>query len=196
MSNWSGTGTPISTGLVVTLSEAQSHLRVDGSDEDALISALIATAQQEIENETGRKLLTQTLELWLDDWPAGDAIELPYPPLASVTSVKYYDTANVEATLANSAYYVDTHSAPGRIVLNYGQDWPATTLRPANGVCVTYVAGWLVVSDVPPQLVAAVKLLVAWLYENRGDGSAQSPDRWPLAITWLCGRWRVRKGFA
>lgn len=180
----------------VSLDEAKLHLRVDGTAEDTLITSLIAAARQEIEFETGRALMTQTWDYWLDGWPCGGVLALPLPPLQSVTSIKYFDTANAEATLASSSYYVDVGSTPGRVVLNYGQAWPATMLRPANGVCVRFVAGFGNSAAVPAKLTLALKVLLAWLYENRGDGSAQSPELWPSAVRWLCDEHRVRRGFA
>lgn len=184
------------TAEPVSLADVKLHLRVDSTDEDALILALIAAARRQIEAETGRALLTQTWELWLDAWPAGDVLEIPLPPLASVSSIKYYDTADTEATLSAATYYVDAKSEPGRVALADGQAWPTTTLRPINGVCVTFVAGWTAQGSIPTDLLAALKLLTAWLYENRGDGSAQSPERWPRAVEWLCSPHRVRPGFA
>jgi hypothetical protein len=37
----------------LTLSEAKTHLRVDGEDEDALISSLITASREVVENYTG-----------------------------------------------------------------------------------------------------------------------------------------------
>ena len=48
----------------VTLEEARLHLRVDHTDEDALIGSLIIAARELAEHETGRVFST--------DWPAGD----------------------------------------------------------------------------------------------------------------------------
>ena len=38
-------------------------------------------------------------------------------------------------------YFVDTKSELGRGSLAYGKTWPTTTLRPTNGVVVTFTAG-------------------------------------------------------
>ena len=48
----------------VTLEEARLHLRVDHTDEDALIGSIILAARELAEHETGRVFST--------DWPAGD----------------------------------------------------------------------------------------------------------------------------
>jgi len=81
--------------------------------------------------------------------------------------IKYYDTDNVVAYLDGSNYFFDTKSEPGRIYLAYGKSWPGDTLRPASGVCVTYIAGYGAASDVPKKIKQAMLLLIGHLYENR-----------------------------
>ena len=82
----------------VTLEELKDHLRVDSVDEDALLTGLLAAAREWCEGFQNRAYITQTLQLWLDEWPAGNAIVLPRPPLQSVASVKYYGTDDTEYT--------------------------------------------------------------------------------------------------
>src|SRR5690242_18760477 len=53
----------------VSLAEAKAFARIDGSDEDALVGALIAAARLHVESLTGRALITQTWRLVL---PCGD----------------------------------------------------------------------------------------------------------------------------
>jgi uncharacterized phiE125 gp8 family phage protein len=143
------------------------------SIEDTLITAYIKAAREWCENFQNRSYITQTWELWLDEFPDNSYLELPLPPLASVTSVKYYDTANTEYTLSAASYFVDTKSEPGGISLTYGYSWPSTTLRPINGVCVTFVAGYGASgSYVPFKAMAAMYLLIGDYYANREAGKA------------------------
>lgn len=151
----------------VTLAEAKSHLRVDTTDDDDIITALIQAAREWCEEFQNRSYLEQTWQLWLDAWPDDDEIVLPRPPLQSVTSVKYYDTDDTEYTLDSSNYIVDAYSEPGRIVLAYGKTWPSTTLRPANAVVVEYVAGNSEATSVPQRVKQAILLLVGHWYEHR-----------------------------
>lgn len=152
----------------ISLDEAKKHLRVDITDDDTLIENLIASARRYCEKFQSRAYITQTWELWLDEWPEENYIEIPLPPLQSVASVKYYDTDGAEHILDASDYFVDMKSEPGRIVLAYGSTWPSTTLRPANGVVVQFNAGYGDSADDVPQTVKqAILLLVGHWYENR-----------------------------
>jgi uncharacterized phiE125 gp8 family phage protein len=151
----------------ISVADAKLHCRVDVVDDDLSIARWIKTARRYVEQISNLALLTQTWELWLDAFPAGGEIELNRSPLASVTHVKYYNDADVESTLASSAYIVDAISEPGRVVLKTGQTWPSTTLRVANGVVVKFVAGWTVADDVPEPIRQALFLLVGYWNENR-----------------------------
>jgi uncharacterized phiE125 gp8 family phage protein len=51
----------------VSLAEAKAFCRIDGTDEDALVSALITAARLHVESITGRALLTQTWRLILQN---------------------------------------------------------------------------------------------------------------------------------
>src|SRR5690348_5785828 len=63
----------------VSLAEAKAFARVDGSDEDALVSALIAAARLHVESLTGRALVTQTWRLVLK-CVSGLVVQLPVVP--------------------------------------------------------------------------------------------------------------------
>jgi len=84
--------------------------------------------------------------------------------------VRYYDTDDTAYFIDAGDYLVDVKSEPGRVCLNYGESWPSTTLRPHNGICVTFVAGYGdAASDVPRNIRQAMLLLIGHLYENRED---------------------------
>lgn len=168
----------------LSLDEVKLHLRLDtGIAEDALLSSLISAARQYCEGFQRRAYITQTWELWLDKFPDIDNIYLPWPPLQSVSSIKYYDTANLEYTLLDSNYYVDTQSQPGRLSLNYGKSWPSTALRPTNGLCITFICGYGdAVEDVPVKALYAMKLLIGHYYENREAVSQSQLYPAPLSV--------------
>lgn len=162
------------TAEPVTLLEAKDHLRVDGADEDALISVLITAARKWCEEYTGRQFVTATWDWTMDSFCP--SFVAPIPPLQSVTSIKYLDTAAVEQTLASSVYRVDAVSEPGRIALDYGQSWPST--HPViNAVTIRFVAGYGAPQAVPEPIRQAMLILIGEMYEQREEslvGTIQS----------------------
>jgi uncharacterized phiE125 gp8 family phage protein len=162
------------------------------SAEDTLISALITVAREWCEKYLNKALITQTWELWLDDWPCEDYIKIPLPPLQSVTYVKYYDTDDVVATMDSGEYFVDVKSEPGRVSLNYSESWPTTTLRPINGVYVEFICGYgATASYVPSRVKQAMLLLIGHLYSNRESTIDKALNEIPFGVKALLGIDRV-----
>jgi hypothetical protein len=148
------------TAEPVSLDALKLHLRIDGSDEDDLLTAFTAAARGTCESFQGRAYVAQTWRVTLDRFPGGGeewtadkefvasadpnaagTIRVPRPPLISVTSIAYVDTDGDSQTLDAADYTVDTASEPGRIVPAYGEDWPSTREQP-GAVTVTFVAGY------------------------------------------------------
>lgn len=176
----------------ISLTEAKAHLRVDGTDHDTLIGALIKSARQYIEEITGRALITQTWDGYLDQFPCQSAIELPCAPLQSVTGVYYTPDGGAEATLAAGNYLVDTHSEPGRIVLTTAGAWPGDSLQPVNGVRVRFMAGYgNAGSNVPEPLRQAMLLLIGQWYDNPNTYEVGPVMATPFAVQALLAPYRM-----
>lgn len=148
----------------VPLELARLHLRVDGTDEDTLISALITAARQYCERFCRKTFPVTTYKLTLDQFPCGaHALEIPYPPLASVSGIVYTDTGGVSQTLSATYYTVDNQSEPGRLTPSWSRVWPIARGH-TNDVAITFIAG----SATCPQTVAqAMLLLIGHWYANR-----------------------------
>jgi uncharacterized phiE125 gp8 family phage protein len=169
----------------VTLAEAKAHLRVDGSDEDDLITALVEAATSAVEEETGRALVTQTWDYAVAQ-PSGK-VYLPLHPVASVSTLTYYDTADSAQTLTVSDYYLFKGPDKAWLEPKDNVDWPEMKDR-ADALTVTFVAGQAV-ADVPQALKQAVLLLVAHWFEHReavGDTSEL-----PLAYGYLTAQHKL-----
>ena len=141
------------------------------SIEDDLLTDLIETARLDVENDSRRQIMTATWDYYLDGWPDGDYIKLPFGNLQSVTSVKYKDSDGDETTMTvTTDYLVETDGAGiGRIVLPYGETWPSFTAYPSNPISVRYVCGWTTRALVPATVKSAIKMRCAKLYKSRGD---------------------------
>ena len=155
------------TSTAISLAEAKAFLRVDSDydDDDTYITSLIDVGTQVVEEFTRRRLITQTYNIFYDEFPP--YIDLQVGEVASVTHVKYYDTDNSLQTLAASNYDVDTKVRPGRIYQSNTGDFPNTYERP-NAVEVEFVVG-SAASDVPAPIVQAMYIVIGRYYENRQD---------------------------
>lgn len=125
----------------VTLAEAKLHLRVETSvtADDELIKSIIVAARKWCESYENKAYMLRTYQLKLDEFE--DYIEIPNPPLVSVSSITYLDSAGATQTLASTVYDVDTAAEPGIVRLAYNQNWPSTYNYP-NSVTINYVAGY------------------------------------------------------
>lgn len=159
----------------LTLSDAKLQVRRDHVDDDDeyLATLLIPAVRERAEQATGRQLMRATWDYTLNAFPCEDWIELPKPPLSSVTSVTYVDANGTTQTLSTSLYTVEAPAGPrgrrGRVILNYGEIWPSTRPQP-NAVTVRFVAGYGTTSDAtPPRLKMGMLLDLGTLFEIRED---------------------------
>jgi uncharacterized phiE125 gp8 family phage protein len=158
----------------VTLDQAKAHLKVDTTDDDALITSLIAAARARAEWHTGRAFVTQSWCLWLDAWPCNGIVEIPLPPLQSVASVTAYAQDDSATVLDAATYQIDTASSPARLVLKPNAS-PPVALRRINAIAVAFTAGYGDASFVPAPVCEAILKIVANFYVNRGDAAAVTP---------------------
>ncbi len=173
----------------LTTAEAKSRLRVDVTDDDTLIDALVNSAVAAIDgpNGIGYALITQTWRKAFDAFPS--VIELPGAPIKSVTSVKYVDGDGATQTLDAGAYRVDLNSDPVRITPVYGTTWP-TTRGVTSAVWVDYVLGEASSTAIAADLVSAVALLTGHWYENREAVSEGDMREVPMAFNSIVARYR------
>ncbi len=172
----------------VTLVEAKLHLRVDFSDDDLLITALIAAARQAAETLTGRQLVTARWKYILDSFPGpslmgvpagktftlpGHAILIPKAPVQSIVSVDYLDMNRTAQTMPSANYATDLACEPARITPIFGQIWPIN-LPEIGAVSVTFDAGYGGAGDVPEGIKSWIKLRVGSLYQNREEVAAMA----------------------
>lgn len=191
----------------VTLSEAKAWLRIDTTDDDAIITILIATARSSAEEFLRRSLITQSWKLTLDLSGAGlnelgegvydlpisalygglpSAIPLPKGPVSGISSVTTYDLSNTSAVFASANYRLD--SSGDRLILGYGAMWPSN-IRPQAGCEIIYVAGYGTSSDVPRPIKTGILIHVASLYEQRG--MCEDAMDLPAGAKQLYGQYRI-----
>lgn len=152
------------------------------SVEDDLLTEIIKTARMDVENDSRRQILTATWDYFLQEWPKGDRIKLPFGNLQSITSIKWKDTDGTETTLtAVTDYLTETNGDQcGFAVLPYGCTWPSNSLYPSNPIAIRFIAGWTTAALIPSTVKSAIKMRCSKLYESRGEdvlGQTVSEDK-------------------
>lgn len=183
---------------VLTTAEAKTHLRVDHSDEDTYIDALIDAATKFAEEFTGRAILSQEWKASYRNWPTWVCgfkfFELPRPKLISVDSVKYYNLSNVLTTLSDS-YYNAEGDYPASVTFTSSFSDPGLSDDRRYPIEIVFTAGYGVTSDdVPEMLVQAIRLMVKHFYEIRMPVLENiNATKVPLSALTLLRHYRFRK---
>lgn len=181
------------------MSEAKAHLRVDHDDEDALISALIASARQYAESICRRVFVTQSWKLVLDAFPSPSAALseanyygqnwsiAPGPILtAKREGVTGYEIIPGVPTLRSveSITYIDTYGTRQTLdpsQYKVGLSSPMGRIVPAYGaswpatrseieaVEVSFTSGYGGAADVPQGIKSWMLIRIATLFENREE---------------------------
>lgn len=175
----------------VSIADLKAQLRIDGTSEDAELSLYITAAREQIEELTGRALITQSWRLTLDQWPgsrrvwwdgvqqgaigdiegahAFNAVQIPRYRLQAIDAIRVFNEDGAASAVSVSDFVVDTEQEPGRLVLRSGAVWPVA-LQTANAVEIDYTAGYGdTQADVPAGLRLAILQMAASAYQHRGD---------------------------
>lgn len=171
------------TSEPITREEAKAQCQVTHDAEDVWFDSLITTARRHVEQITNRTMLTTVRRVTLDGFPC--IIRLWKPPIISVTSITYIDTAGGTQTLSSSDYITSLISVPGRITPAYGLTWPSTQSR-MDAVNVNYTAGYASAALVPQDLKHAMLLLVKHWWEHREAAATGSVKEIEFAVSALC----------
>lgn len=173
--------------LAVDLDDIKIHLRVSHTDEDPYIQSLIQTATQSVEIISMHKMITQTWDLYLDEFPDKDHVEIPWPPLQSVSAIYYTPQGSSKQTWDAGNYVVDNVGIPGQVVLANAATWPSDLLVPVNGVQIQFICGFGDdPGDVDQRARQAIMLLVGHYYENREAVTPNRADLLPQGVHNLC----------
>ena len=180
---------------LISLADAKAQLRVQFDDDDNLITALVLAATDQVQANTQRRYMPQSLQWILQGW--GDHMVLPVAPGGDsqgieITGVTYVDENGATQTLDPSIYWARPHGDTLRLVLQWYQIWPWLGDGPDRVVISFEITEDSVAS---PMAVHACKLLVSHWYENRdavvgvdnrdsstplpfGVEALLSPERW------------------
>jgi uncharacterized phiE125 gp8 family phage protein len=160
----------------VTVAEVKQQLNIadDETAHDDYLSLLIKTCTQQWEYDTQTKTTRETWRYVMEAFPQSDEFYIPYGPIASISSIQYYDVGDDLQTLETVYYSLDgiTGGIPkgnSRVWLNHPYDWPSTYTR-EDAVQVTFVAGYAATATAVPQIFRhAILLLCTFYFEHRGE---------------------------
>jgi len=151
----------------ITNDEVKLYARIDGSSEDNLIDSFIEAVRGATEKFLGRALINQSITVSMDNWPASP-IELPRPPLVSITEVRTVGEDLSESVYSSDNYYARTNPEPGELVIKFEKTDPINTDRYFGGYEIEFIAGYGdTADDVPQAIKLGMIMWVADVYENR-----------------------------
>lgn len=144
---------------VVSLADMKLFLRVDGSDEDTTITALLNAAVVHVSDYTNRHFTADgATNFYLEKWRSAS---LAFGPITRVSAVKYYDRGGSEQTLSSNNWYVQ--QLTDNTTRIYFHDTPDLEEYNATPIKVECYAG----ASASASIKVATKLLVAHWFENR-----------------------------
>jgi uncharacterized phiE125 gp8 family phage protein len=175
------------TASPISLSAAKEQMRVESSDDDAIIQRLIdsAVAFVDVQGALGKAMITQTWGEWLSPNPG--TVYLTLGPVQSVSAIKYYDVdgALQTATLAD----FNVFGTPNRINVSpkSGKAWPVTQTRD-DAIKIEYIIGYGSTSASVPETVRhALMMLVAHWYDMRETSTEKQMYDLPFGFVDMIG---------
>ena len=176
----------------ITKDEARAHLRNEGlTADDDYLDTLITTSRKWVENYLSRALITQT---WVQSWdevPENAVFKLAVNPLINVITFNYYDENGIEQTY--TTFQTDRQSDITILCPNYNTTFPSVQLGKLNCINITFTCGYgSLASDVPSDIKHAIKILLAYFYdENRGGVSMNGVIQPPKIVEYLLTNYRL-----
>lgn len=154
----------------ITYDQASEHLRVDSTDDQAYIEALIPVAREYVEAITGRVTIQSGWRITAESWTSLFSCfyyraRIYRAPLVSVESIKYWDaTTETQLTMDPAAYRVVTGAEPAILQII---DAPPSLMDRPDAIEIEITAGYEDAEAVPAMMKHAIKMMVAHFYEQR-----------------------------
>jgi hypothetical protein len=149
----------------VTLTEAKDWAKIDFTDDDALITLMITAARQDIENYCGVKLVDSSVTAYLNVKCADDEF-FQFP-------------SAIRGMVDESSIVINRLTKGSDDVLQVlDTDYYLSNGLSLNGTGKYRIEYDIVAANIPETLKEAIKMLVAYRYDNRGDQKEQKamPD--------------------
>lgn len=155
---------PADGDAILPLADARVHLNLtaDESFHDAAVVSLRADAINLVEEHSRVSLEARPFKWDVDAF--APSMRLPIRPSQSVDAIAYRDGNGTSVTLVATDWLL----AGGFLNPVYGTRWPPIGAG-RGAVQITFMAGYLTSSAIPPLLMAAVKIAMTAMFEDRGN---------------------------
>ena len=153
----------------VTLAEAKARLKLTSTADDTAITGYIVSAREFAERVSRRSLAQKVYKAYFDRFPSpGTPLRIPAPPLVSVATVKYLDSALVLQTWDSAEYFVAANQEPGLILPKPSNVYPSAAWMP-DSVEVQFMAGAGTERTWWNQVRTSVLNIVVYLFDHPGQ---------------------------
>ena len=186
----------VSTGWLtespISLDDMKTYLRVDGNDEDGLITDLMHAAVTYCQDVSNNAHISTTVTVTFADFPPSGVQALGVPawshlPVRSpAPSITYYDTAGVQQTLADITdirFYAYGNTV---VVLPTSGEWPSDYDRTGpHPIVLTYTIQSEPTDASDRQFFVAMQMLVGHWYATRDAVCDGNPKEIPFGVNAL-----------
>ena len=142
----------------LTLSEVKEFVRVLDDDSDTILTSLIVSVREHVENVTNRQLCVATYELFSNRFIS----RLQKNPIKSIDKIEYMDESGDYQTLSASSYYLYEENGVGYI--EYDSDFIPFLVEHKKAVKITFTSGY---DTIPESIKQYMKVKISTLFENR-----------------------------
>ncbi len=152
----------------ITLPEAKKHLEIDASytEKDDEISSDIVSVTDNLSSLTGKRIMTQTIEMYFDSWDELEDYVIKQGIIKSII-IKYLDEDKVSQGVADTNYTllgINTYFA--RVVFN--DDYSNPEIWGDESIILTVACGE---NTATKQEQLMVKRMLSQMYDNyKADG--------------------------
>ncbi len=176
---------------LISLVEIKGHCRVDSTDDDTLLTAMVDAATDHLDGwpgVLGRCLVNQ---VWRQDFAKWvKTMRLPFGDITTVV-VKYSDVDDAEQTVSSALYEVLEDHRGSFVCFRDAFTNPALYDDRSEPVRITLTAGYgAAAADVPQAIRHAAMMLVGHWYEQREAVAWGNPQVAPMAVQNLIAPFR------
>lgn len=151
-------GTVDGTVIPVTLATAKANSNIEHSDSEAFLQLVLDASISEAESYVDRAIRKKTSVIYLDKFKK--QMILPYGPIVSISSVKYWDEAGVEITIDPSQYGMVPYENGQSAILFFKWEYaPVVNEYNPYPITVNVVAGYADANAIPADIKKAILLI-------------------------------------